>query len=48
MDLVRKAVGDLLDEVALKFPRKEALVDLSQGKRFTYKELLATVNQTAK
>jgi fatty-acyl-CoA synthase len=48
MDLVRKTVGDLLDEVALKFPEKEALVDLSQGKRFSYKELLATVNQAAK
>ena len=48
MDLVRKTVGDLLDEVALKFPEKEALVDLSQGKRYSYKELLAMVNQTAK
>jgi len=48
MDLVRKTVGGLLDEVALKFPEKEALVDLSQRVRFSYKELLATVNQTAK
>ncbi len=48
MDLVRKTVGDLLDEVALKFPEKEALVDLSQGVRFSYTEFLATVNQTAK
>ncbi len=48
MDLVRKTVGDLLGEVALKFSDKEALVDLSRKKRFTYKELLATVNRTAK
>ena len=48
MDLVRKTVGDVLDEVALTFPEKEALVDLSKGKRFTYKEFLAMVNQTAK
>jgi len=48
MDFVGKTVGDVLDEVALKFPEKEALVDLSQGKRFSYKELLALVNQTAK
>jgi len=48
MDFVRKTVGDVLGEVALKFPEKEALVDLSQGKRFSYKELLALVNQTAK
>src|SRR5512136_1896441 len=48
MDLVRETVGDLLDEVALKFPEKEALVDLSQGVRYSYKELLATVNLTAK
>jgi fatty-acyl-CoA synthase len=48
MDLVRKTVGDVLDEVASKFSEKEGLVDLSQGKRFSYKEFLATVNQTAK
>jgi fatty-acyl-CoA synthase len=48
MDLVRKTVGDLLDEVALKFPEKEALVDLSQGVRYSYKELLTMVSQTAK
>jgi fatty-acyl-CoA synthase len=48
MDFVRKTVGDVLDEVATKFPEKEALVDLSQEKRFSYKEFLATVNQTAK
>ncbi len=48
MDLIRKTVGDLLDDVAWKFPEKEALVDLSRGKRFSYKELLATVNQTGK
>jgi fatty-acyl-CoA synthase len=48
MDLVRKTVGDVLDEVASKFPEKEALVDFSRGKRFSYKEFLATVNQTAK
>jgi fatty-acyl-CoA synthase len=48
MDLVRKTVGDLLDEVALKFPEKEALVDLSRGMKYSYKELLAMVSQTAK
>ena len=48
MGLVRKTVGELLDEVALKFPEKEALVDLSQGARYSYKELLEMVNQTAK
>jgi len=48
MDLVDKTVGDLLDEVASQFPDKEALVDLAQGKRFTYKDFLEMVNQTAK
>ena len=48
MGMVRKTVGGLLDEVALKFPEKEALVDLSRGVRYSYKELLAMVNQTAK
>jgi fatty-acyl-CoA synthase len=48
MDLVRKTVGDLLDEVASRFPEKEALVDLPQRVRFSYKELLAVVNGTSK
>ncbi len=48
MDLVRKTVGELLDDVALKFPEKEALVDLSHGVKYSYKELLTMVNQTAK
>jgi fatty-acyl-CoA synthase len=48
MVLVKKTVGGLLDEVGSKFPGKEALVDLSQEVRYSYKELLAMVNQTAK
>jgi fatty-acyl-CoA synthase len=48
MDLGRKTVGDGLDEVAMKFREKEALVDLSQGKRFSYEDFLAAINQTAK
>lgn len=46
--MVKKTVGNLFNEVVSKFPEKEALVDLSQGKRFSYRELLRIVNQTAK
>jgi len=48
MDLLRITIGDLLDDVASRFPQKEALVDVSKGVRFTYKEFLSHVNQLAK
>jgi fatty-acyl-CoA synthase len=40
-------VGDLLDGVASRFPENEALVDLSQGIRFSYAGFLRTVNHLA-
>ena len=47
-DLLRITVGDLLDEKASQFPEKEALVDIPQGKRFTYQEFTGRVNQLAR
>jgi len=47
-ELMRITVGDLLDEVALKLPENEALVDIPKEVRFSYKEFLAMVNKTAK
>jgi fatty-acyl-CoA synthase len=41
-------MGDLLDEVALKFPENEVLIDVPKGKRYSYQELLRMVNQLAK
>lgn len=40
-------IGDLLDEVALRFPDREALIDIPQGRRYTYQEFLKIVNQLA-
>ena len=37
-ELMRITVGDLLDEVALKLPENEALVDITKEVRFSYKE----------
>jgi len=48
MELLRITMGDLLDEVASKFPEKEALTDIPRGMRYSYKEFLAMVNQMAK
>jgi len=47
-ELLSIAVGDLLDEVALRFPEREALVDIMKGKRYSYREFLNRVNQMAK
>jgi fatty-acyl-CoA synthase len=46
--LSRVTVGDLLDEVASKFPREEFLIDIPRGKRYSYEKFLTVVNQMAK
>lgn len=38
MSLLRITIGDLLNEVASRFPENETLVDLSKGLRLTYRE----------
>lgn len=48
MDLLKKTIGELLEEVASRFPENEALVDVSKGVRLTYEEFLNYVNQLAK
>ena len=47
-DLLKVTVGDLLDEKASLFPDNEVLIDIPQGKRFTYREFTGQVNQLAK
>jgi fatty-acyl-CoA synthase len=47
-DLLKITVGDLLDEKAALFPDNEVLIDIPQGKRFTYREFTGQVNQLAK
>jgi len=45
---LRITVGDLLDEVTLRFPSREALIDIPQGRRYSYQEFLKIVNQLAR
>ncbi len=46
-ELVRTTVGDLVDRVASRFPDREALVDIPAGRRYTYRELVRTVDALA-
>ncbi len=48
MNLFRKSVGNLLNEVAIRYPEKEALVDISERKRLSYRQFLGVTNQLAK
>jgi fatty-acyl-CoA synthase len=42
------SVGHLLDEVATRYPEKEALIDLPGGKRLSYGQFLGLTDQLAK
>jgi fatty-acyl-CoA synthase len=44
---LRTTIGDLFDEVASRFPDRAALIDLPQGKRYSYRELWIVVNRLA-
>ncbi|MBM4314099.1 MAG: AMP-binding protein [Deltaproteobacteria bacterium] len=46
--LLRTTIGDLFDEVALRFPEREALIDLPRGRRYSYRELQTVVDRLAK
>jgi fatty-acyl-CoA synthase len=48
MGLLKKTVGNLLDETALKFSENEALVDIPKGVRYSYREFLGAVNRLSK
>ncbi len=48
MGLLKKTVGNLLDEAALKFSENEALVDISKGVRYSYREFSDAVNRMSK
>ena len=45
--LLRTTIGDLFDEVASRFPDREALIDLPRGRRFSYRELLTIADRLA-
>jgi fatty-acyl-CoA synthase len=46
--LLRITIGDLFDEMATRFPARDALIDIPKSKRYSYRELLAIVNQLAR
>ncbi len=48
MELFRMSVGNLLNEVATRYPEKEALVDISNSKKLSYKQFLGLTNYLAK
>lgn len=48
MKLFRISVGNLLNELATRYPEKEALVDISERKRLSYRQFLGLTNQLAK
>jgi len=47
-EILRITVGDLLDEVASRFPGNEVLIDIPESKRYSYRDFLTVVNQMAK
>ena len=46
--LLETTIGDNFDATALRFGEREALVDVAQGKRWTYAELQADVDRLAR
>ncbi len=48
MHLLKTTMGNLLNEVASQYAEREALIDLSKGVQWTYREFLDHVNQLAK
>ncbi len=48
MELLRITTGDLLNEVAQRFPENEALIDVPKKERLTYKKLLERIDQLSK
>ncbi|MHB9099150.1 MAG: AMP-binding protein [Syntrophales bacterium] len=45
---MRITIGELFDEVASRFPAGDALIDIPKGRRYSYRELSAIVNQLAR
>src|SRR5436309_10691656 len=46
--LIGQTIGELLDEVAARFPTNEALVSVFENRRFTYAQFLEEVNLVAR
>ncbi|MCS7258105.1 MAG: AMP-binding protein, partial [candidate division WOR-3 bacterium] len=48
MELIRKTIGEILEENAQKYPNNEAVVYVDDNLRYTWSELLSLVDKTAK
>src|SRR6266851_10343649 len=46
--LIGQTIGDLLNEVAARFPTNEALVSVFENRRFTYTQFVEEVNLVAR
>ena len=46
--LIEQTIGDNFDATVARFPDREALVDVAQGRRWTYAALLADVDTLAR
>ena len=46
--LWEKTIGEMLDEIAIKFPKKEALISLEKNIRYDYRDFADHVNKVAK
>ncbi|WP_347352419.1 AMP-binding protein [Intrasporangium sp.] len=46
--LIEQTIGDNFDATVARFPDREALVDVAQGKRWTYTQLQADVDRLAR
>jgi fatty-acyl-CoA synthase len=48
VELLRTSVGNLLSEVAARYPEREALVEISKKRRFSYRQFLELTSRLAK
>jgi fatty-acyl-CoA synthase len=46
--LIEQTIGDNFDDTVLRFPEREALVDVAEGRRWTYAELRDDVDRLAR
>jgi len=46
--LIGQTIGDLLDDVAARFPTNDSLVSVFENRRFTYAEFLEEVTRVAR
>ncbi|HDR72800.1 MAG TPA: AMP-binding protein [Methanoculleus sp.] len=48
VNLIGQTIGEMMHEIAAKYPDNEAIVDIHQGLRYTYREFEETVDEVAR